>query len=73
MNKFTLKKGDKAKCPDTDCNNVYSLPVEDFSIPGRIGRASIATERCESCYALFSTMEISPGVFEVELLEKGDL
>lgn len=72
-NTFNLNRGDKQKCPDQNCGNVYDTPVEDFSIPGRTGRASAGTERCETCYALFETIENKDGTFTVTLLEEGDL
>lgn len=61
----TLKTGDELRCPH--CGELQEGPVEDFTIPGRIGVASSgAPEQCWNCDKFFQVTYLGHGRYEVE-------
>jgi len=65
MSKIYKEEGEWMQCPH--CNYIYNdSTVDEFSIPGRIGRESTAADECEECGEVFEVTQISDNNFAIE-------
>ncbi len=64
-----LKKGQKFECPE--CGEEWEDPIEDYTVPGRVGAASAGADTlCPGCDIAYSIVNNGDGTFDIESQEE---